>query len=219
MTRYALLFVSAFTLTGCVTSAFIANQATQYNLALEKNSNEVILLNVIRASQRRPLYFTSLSKFSGAGGSVGGQLQLPLGSGSSSAYTFSPQTTLNPAFDVAPLDTQEFIAGFLKPVGIETIEYYWRGGWPQSLLLTLFVGRFEKEQQSIIENYPPMAQEYICFKDYLEFLLNPRVGGPLLLQSQERSYPLGPPLDKDKVSDVNTLIEIANDPKFLLTYN
>ncbi|HET7832459.1 MAG TPA: hypothetical protein VFK88_05790 [Gallionella sp.] len=43
----------------------VADQATQYNLAMEKHNNEVLLLNILRASQRRPLYFTAMAKSAG----------------------------------------------------------------------------------------------------------------------------------------------------------
>src|SRR5690349_8532779 len=44
----------------------ISSSSTDYNLVVEKVQNEMLLLNVVRASKRRPLYFTGFNLLRGS---------------------------------------------------------------------------------------------------------------------------------------------------------
>ena len=46
-------------LAGCTRPKDIARITTEYNLVAEQAGNEMLLLNIVRASKRRPMYFTS----------------------------------------------------------------------------------------------------------------------------------------------------------------
>lgn len=60
---YACLVLVAGMLAACapIPKGQISGGATDYNLAVEKAQNEMLLLNIIRASKRHPMYFTVLN--------------------------------------------------------------------------------------------------------------------------------------------------------------
>ena len=49
----------------------------------------------------------------------------------------------NPTYSLAVLDTQEFMRGFLSPLGKSLLAYYWNQGWPREFLIYLMVERVE----------------------------------------------------------------------------
>ena len=44
----------------------LANTTTDYNKVVEKAQNEMLLLNIVRASKRHPMYFTDFNLFRGS---------------------------------------------------------------------------------------------------------------------------------------------------------
>ena len=44
----------------------IASTTTDYNLVVERVQNEMLLLNIVRASKRRPMYFTGFNLLRGS---------------------------------------------------------------------------------------------------------------------------------------------------------
>jgi hypothetical protein len=147
----------------------IAKNTTEFNLVAEEAGNEMLLLNIVRASKRRPMYFTSFGKLTGQMSfEVGtGSITIPFGSigdGSNNSNSISPNASYknSPLFDVAVLDTQEFTRGIMTPVPMETIEYYWSQGWHKEMLLYLFIRRID-----IIDpcdpNYPNPVRTYLNY--------------------------------------------------------
>ena len=129
---------------GCTFSQDIAEQAVAYNFALEKASNELLLLNVVRAAKRRPMHFTRISQIRGnLSLQVGGALILPFSGNSPSDYIFSPSAAYrnNPTFDVAVLNSQEFMRAIITPIPMKSVEFYWNSGWPRDVLLHMFIER------------------------------------------------------------------------------
>lgn len=214
-----------FALGGCSSHRQLAMQAVSFNLTVEKAQNEMLLLNVIRAKDRLPMYMTGIS-------SLTGNVQTTLSTGMGASYTRSKGIGLdtitrsvtpsagatlstNPTFSLAVLDTQEFMRGFLSPVGMETLDYYWGQGWPRSLLLYLLVQRVEIESTSgapqVWENYPesedPELRKVKRFGCWLSRFLarNPRIETVTVTEN------VGPQLSKDEVSDVAKLVQIAKE--------
>jgi hypothetical protein len=149
---------ASLTLAGCAIVDQYSNRAIEFNLQAEKTQQQALLLNVIRASLRRPMQFTGLSSITGnatvSGGVTGGYAktnQVPVnptsatiasrivaGTGTGAASVSGGQT-----FTVPVLDTQEFYQGILTPVSHQIIDYYVQQGFPPQLLFDLFVGSVE----------------------------------------------------------------------------
>src|SRR5215212_8384557 len=66
----ALLLASQ--LSGCAVIDNYSGRAVDFNREAEQAQEEVLLLNIVRASLRRPMQFTSLSSVTGSGTVSGG---------------------------------------------------------------------------------------------------------------------------------------------------
>jgi hypothetical protein len=120
----------------------ITNTTTDYNLVVEKVQNEMLLLNIVRASKRRPMYFTSFNLMRGsmAYNLQTGSMNIPFGRIGAGAglYTItspSASYTTSPSFDIGVLDSKEFMVGLLTNVPMETFKYYWDQRWSKEMLL------------------------------------------------------------------------------------
>jgi hypothetical protein len=160
--------LASLALAGCAIVDKYADRAVEYNLQAEKSQQQNLMLNIVRASLRRPMQFTTLSSITGtatASGSVTGgytnQHQTPYISlfplsvatpgntqsaiSRSVSGTGSGTATMSggPTFTVPVLDTQEFYNGILTPVSPQIIDYYVQQGFPPELLFDLFVSNVE----------------------------------------------------------------------------
>lgn len=162
--------VLATLLTGCATTPItrVTPSAINYNKVVEDTNNELILMNIVRASKRQPLYFTRLGAISRTdqmmvGLSLSGSLPQRGTSSLTSSETINPtgltsmigQTvgravdTLTPGasasfrstpqFNIEILDTQEFYQGILEPLDLTAFYQYVRQGWNPNQLALLTV--------------------------------------------------------------------------------
>jgi hypothetical protein len=137
----------ALVLSGCASDRWIGDRATAYNKALERTGNQELLLNVLRASRRRPEYFSYISQIHGGSGlnlpsaSVGGAFNTPQTSPITANVTLGYVGTAS--FDVGALDTADFLRGITSAVSLETITRYWGQDWSPELLWFLLVRRVE----------------------------------------------------------------------------
>lgn len=132
----------------CVVNRAISAGAVADNRAVARAQNEVLLLNVLRAKDREPMYLTDISLITG---SIKAEADLaptaPFGSfggnrgGDPAHYSVAPTLSYNwnPNFNVNVLDTQDFMSGFLAPVTSDTFAFFWNQGFPPEVLLNLLV--------------------------------------------------------------------------------
>lgn len=199
-------------LTGCVRYRGIAESAVNFNLAVERAQNEMLLLNAVRAAKRRPMYITGISNVTGSVRmEVSAGLDIPL---SDPVEKVSPRATYSesPLFTVPVLDTQEFIKGFLHSVPNEVLAYYWEQGWPRSLLMHLFVQRVRVRTESTVQgegkrrlevkvytfdNYPdatdPKLCKYVTFSRFVDRYLDPVKSNPRF-EVKTVTRTVGPPM-------------------------
>lgn len=132
--RWYLAIGFSLVFTGCVTHGGVARSSVQFNKAVEEGQNQMLLLNILRASRKRPLYLTSFSKVTGSN-SASVEVNVPNGPGKTVKGAFGA----NPTFDVPVLDSQEFTNGFMAPVKSSLVGFYWNQDWPEELLFHLLV--------------------------------------------------------------------------------
>ena len=133
--------MAVLTLAGCA-QLEIADRAVAYNKAVEDASNRILVLNIIRANKRYPRHFTDFTQLSGNVPLSGTfALQIPFGGDAASNFTFSPQSTVKSgiSFDMKVQNTQEFMLGIIKPVSLQTYDFYFRQRWPKAMLFHVFV--------------------------------------------------------------------------------
>ncbi len=236
--------LSTVDLSGCAVHQRLATQAVNFNLAVEKTQNEMLLLNVIRAQDRMPMYLTGMSTLTGGvqttfSATAGGTYTRTKGSPGgvapmqtmtdTLAHTYMPSAMAseseNPAYTLTLLDNQEFMRGFMSPVGKDILAYYWSQGWPPELLVYLLVKKVELVKQVyddkkkayvdgpkfVLDNYPNAdaadLPEMTCFGRWIrhEFLARkPEVG----TVSQPEN--IGAPLPLSEVTNLEKLVKAAS---------
>ena len=122
----------------------VADRATNYNRQAEQAQEQVLLLNVVRAMQRRPMQFTSLQTITGQlTASQTGQVSFPFGHGPNDAaarmFSLSETVSGGPQFAVPVLDTQEFYRGLLQPISPQIIDLYVEARYPEEQVLDLML--------------------------------------------------------------------------------
>jgi hypothetical protein len=216
MWKACLAMTLAGVLAGCamLPKERIASSTTDYNLVVEKVQNEMLLLNVVRASKRRPLYFTGFNLLRGSlsYNFQTGNLTIPfgkIGTGLDGSYSIAPSVSYStsPSFDLMVWDTKEFTEGMMTPVSVDTVYYYlYKLGWPREMLLHLLVERMElfnnDDKLEVYENDPDNREKFEKFQAKLRDLLKCRFVG------RERSEPVGPRLQAKDIHDLQQLIEV-----------
>jgi hypothetical protein len=191
-----------------LSASHLAATATSYNLAIEQTQNEMLLLNVVRAMNHRPMYVTDASKVTGTV-----KLDLSLGSQVPTERTKDNKLTItpaidystSPAMDVNLLNSQDFMNGFLKPTTQEVFAYYWDREWPSELLLYLMALRVDvygrskanKDKWSLqcsLHNHPDAYDgELRKLKRFAQWVHNQVENGrPTLLISPAKNADIGP---------------------------
>jgi hypothetical protein len=133
-----------------------SGRAVVYNVEAEQAQGKSMLLNIVRASLRRPMQFTTVSTITGtasASGTAGYSAPVnvpfrpPTNGTSIGTFPALPTWTLNgsvsggPAFTVPVLDTQEFYQGLLKPIPGQIYDLFVQSNYPHDVLFNLFVER------------------------------------------------------------------------------
>lgn len=167
----------------CTLSRPLAQHAVSYNKTVEIAQNQMLLLNVVRAQQRMPMYFTSIGGIttsigytldSGSltledaasktiekaaaamAGSDGSRKRTDLGSNSGTLKLPSVSYFDKPTVQINVLDDQEFMWGALTPVRPETVYFYWQQGWRSEMLIYLLV-----ESIKLTKNADPSLCEHL----------------------------------------------------------
>lgn len=159
----------ALGLGACSFEPALTAKFVDYNRAFEDSSNSILLLNVLRAKDRKPLYFSTVSQLNPTIGATGElQLNIPLSPTSYTTLGVNTRGSVNTSntATVATEHTHEFMRGFLQPVSIELFDYFWQQGWPRDLLLHLFVYKIEiapKTSEPVSKNGPPPKSEVLVF--------------------------------------------------------
>lgn len=162
--RFALA-VACSLASACAFSPQLQRVAVDHDQMVARTEDELTLRNILRARFRYPLHFTTITEVNGdAQISVGASLGASIpgtsvtrsfnaadaltGSGQSdAATTVSPNlngsVTTRPSFRAAVLATEKFQRGLQQPLKGELIAYYLDAGWPDELLMSLFVERLD----------------------------------------------------------------------------
>ena len=155
---------------GCAIVDNYSWRAVDYNKEAEQAQEEVLLLNIIRASLRRPMQFTALQSVTGSA-SVAGSVNAGAAGTRQTPFLSLFPSFVNPArvpdtnaaitriansniagnaslsgsatFTVPVLDTQEFYQGILTPIPLQAFDYYLQQGFPPEVLFDLFVLKIE----------------------------------------------------------------------------
>jgi hypothetical protein len=164
------LTIAGLCLSACTTfEPPFQSASVHYNRVVADTNNELIFLNIIRAKDREPMYFTAVSQMRGSltlsgtsalsaeypeSGAVvtdtfdsDGAITAMSKQATASVRKLSPSISAtiatNPSFDYQVLDTQEFYNGILTSISPSTLASYLRQGWRDDLLTALVVEKVE----------------------------------------------------------------------------
>jgi hypothetical protein len=146
MFRLAIAALAAsFLVAGCsVATQPTADELTEFNKAQQQGTQQLILLNVLRARDHQPMGYSHFDVLRGgvtANSSIG--FQFPFGSNATlldpNLITGGLGVSPGVSQDVKPQDDQNFYRGVLTPITQETWALYQDQNWPQNLLFHLFV--------------------------------------------------------------------------------
>ncbi len=152
-------------LTACAVVDPVDNRYDTVGRSLAKARNEAIFLNLVRASHDYPLSFTTIANVT-PGMTNTTSFALPsfllgphIGAYTTAAAASSPlftpgrdvifgnttagnTTSVTTNFNVSTQETSTFYQGFLKPIDLQTLNYFIRQGYPRELLFWLFTESF-----------------------------------------------------------------------------
>lgn len=129
----------------------ISDDAIAYNEAYSAAISGQILLNILRAYNRQPRQYMSMSGFSNAAPdsrtSTLGVSDLPLGrlgqEWGGGSFSIENALTLEPEYKVEPFDTTAYSNIALRPTPDTVFRRYWETGWNRDMLLILLVDRMD----------------------------------------------------------------------------
>jgi hypothetical protein len=169
---------SAAMLSACGLADQFAERAVVYNLQAEQAQAENLLLNVVRASLRRPMQFTSVSSVAASSGEKGDlTLSIPFGPhhGPKSAQLMSEVSSGISSLTTNIQDTREFYWGIVQPVAPTFINLLFRQGYPRSQILYLLTNSIDVDLDNgtrlTARNYVGDDFEFEVFAAVLDFLL------------------------------------------------
>lgn len=158
---------------GCAFRPIVSSDAVSFNRSVETTQNRTLLTNVMRAAERRPLYFTDLAKITGTvSARFAVDLMLPF-DGIASTFSAKPGAAIQggPTYDVLTLNTKEFMNGIMTPASPDLFRYYSDQGWPLDLLLFMFVREVRKKDgTSLLVNQPGNAEQMKKFAEFVRSL-------------------------------------------------
>jgi hypothetical protein len=184
-----LIAVGAAVLAGCAIVDQYSGRATVYNLESEQAHDQGLLLNIVRASMRRPRQFTIVQKITGTATAEGSaNLIFPFGPHvglAANSGMFTAAASGGPEFEVAPLETNEFYAGILQPVPAQLLDLYMHSEFPRDLLFNLFIEKIVMrrtdgmcrishllECEIVFQNYPGTDIQLELFQALVGYLIN-----------------------------------------------
>jgi hypothetical protein len=155
--------------------------------SLAKARNESIFLNIVRASHDYPLSFvtvanvtpslTNTTSFSLPSFLLGPSARLAAGPALTPGFTpgrdvifgnttAGNTTAVSTNFNVSTQETSAFYQGFLKPIDLQTLNYFIRQGYPRELLFWLFTDSFQlnKNGERYGYHYDP-PDDYGCSRE------------------------------------------------------
>ena len=200
-------------LAGCASTGQVAKSVVDANLAQEMANNQLVLLNIARAAERRPMHFTRLSTVRLPIGLGNPSFDLPISFGAdrSHLYTLTSHLGITQGVDTTVQDSQDFMEGITTPVPATLFQYYLEQGWPQSIILHMFVhvmeiyrkepGKIEPQLVGRIENYPPDSTKMMAFQKAVENMS----GCAFRFETVKSSVPYGPILDGESLKDLRAM--------------
>jgi hypothetical protein len=207
----------ALAMSGCGVVDKFSGSAVEYNRQVEQAQEKMLLLNVVRAMDRRPMAFSYVSQVSGQfqATSTSASVAVPFGPRPNAAgrsFTLNGGFQGGPNFTVMGLDTQEFYQGLMNPISAQMIDVYFKARYPREQIVDLTIHRIaikgcSKGSPTItFVNYPSNPIKFDLFQTLAEYLIDT---AGLTTEKVEGKTQLGPPLSGEYLSKHGEVIDRA----------
>jgi hypothetical protein len=125
----------------------IADDAVAFNEAYARSVSGQILLNILRARDRQPRHYLSMSGIQDAPSirfrEAGTASSIPLGEGASpwgfGSVTLERESQSRPSYALQPFGPEALTRVAFQPTSVNVFAHYWNSGWPRDLLMLLLV--------------------------------------------------------------------------------
>lgn len=142
---------TAFALCGCIAVGDIDRRATTINEEVGVTQNRALLLNLVRASNEEPIFFTSVGQMS-AGGTTDFKAaspqffagpNLPPASkiATFASGNFIVDNNTNSSFQMTLLGTKDFYSGLMSPTGLNDVDLLLHQGYSRELIFYLVIDK------------------------------------------------------------------------------
>ena len=209
---------------GCSLGDGIARHSVDYNRTVERATDDVLVLNVLRARDRMPLHFSAIAAIHGSLGLSAG-FGYDLSGASVNNVLPAILGTTQPSFDIGPLDRQEFARGLLRPIDPGVFRLLSGSGLHDQMLVHLLVSRFEEaatgrvvrnDARARVRDLPPEERRACAARgadapppcDPFQAMVDAMTAGGrrLSFNGYTRLIPVGPALPAAKVADPGALL-------------
>lgn len=163
MRAAAVLIALSVLACGCRAAPSVRDKAVLDNVDLAAANNQLLLLNILRAKERVPMFFTSPG---GPTDTMSAEASLeshvPIGPKAGNVYgvTAGVTGTAERVLGTGVVDSDEFWKGVTTPVAASTVEYYWSQGWQRELLMLLCVQKIVKSTKDACGKSAPPCTYY-----------------------------------------------------------
>ena len=174
---------------GCTTPVTpdFTEMSASYASILEQYQLNSILINIVRASNERPLSFLDIPSINGSGNvtttpSISGSMNGFIGGlagGVAGIASISPSLSLTFGnsfnFSQSSLDNAIFLRGFLSQIPIETAKFFISDNLPREVMFSLIVSSIEIKRangKSVKYMNNPLLPDYPAFQSELYKLLS-----------------------------------------------
>lgn len=200
------MLLSCCLISGCASvMPDFADMSHSYQVAIEKQGNSNLLLNIVRAAKMMPMSFVEIPNIVGTGSllttpTLGGTV-IGVPGQSSIAPSFSMALGRTFTFTQSSLENAEFTKQFILPIPVETINFFTRDNYlPDEVIFSLVVESIGiRTPDNKVKTYTndPTEPEYVEFRDLLQKL----VDYGLTTEMINVETPVGPQLDSSKLTD------------------
>ena len=180
---------AALVVGGCTTPVTpdFTEMSANYAGILEQYQLNSILINIVRASNERPLSFLDIPSINGSGSvttnpSISGSMNGLIGGlagGPAGIASISPSLSLSFGnsfnFSQSSLDNATFLRGFLSQIPIETAKFFISDNLPREVMFSLIISSIEIKRadgKSVKYMNNPLLPEYPAFQAELYRLLS-----------------------------------------------
>ena len=138
--RALVLVASLLATAGCQYSPDMTTRSADYNQEVASATNEMLLLNIMRASDREPRYFTRLGTNTAQTDITGDfTLTLPFPNVTTGNADVDGSGTFANTFSLENLDDKKYQDGAMQAIAASTINELWAQGFQPDMLGMLFV--------------------------------------------------------------------------------